>query len=131
MVKYITSYTLTTNFNIFTCKSAYHTLCILGIIQQLNVLQYNTLNSTLTYVTVSAKTRLVHTIKKNYSLSNICNIQGMDHQSFSLLRGGSRVWKEGGHLAEKKLKKKKKKKVTTIIASYPLLNILYHVCYVK
>ena len=40
----------------------------------------------------------------------------------------------GGHLAEKKLKsqkKKKKKKVTTIIASYPLPNILYHVCYVK
>ena len=46
-------------------------------------------------------------------------------------RGGSRVWKEGGHLAEKKLSKKKKKKVTTIIASYPLPNILYHVCYVK
>ena len=64
MVKYITSYTSTTNFNIFTCKSAYHTLCILGIIQQLNVLQYNTLNSTLTYVTISVKTRLVHTIKK-------------------------------------------------------------------
>ena len=39
--------------------------------------------------------------------------------------------KREGHLAEKKLSKKKKKKVTTIIASYPLLNILYHVCYVK
>ena len=42
--------------------------------------------------------------------------------------------KRGGHLAEKKLKSKKKKekrRVTTIIASYPLPNILYHVCYVK
>ena len=36
------------------------------------------------------------------------------HALYVLCRGGSRVWKEGGHLAEKKLKskfvKKKKKK---------------------
>ena len=31
----------------------------------------------------------------------------------------------------KKVEEQKKKKVTTIIASYPLPNILYHVCYVK
>ena len=61
------------------------------------------------------------------------NARGILLDTSPLNRGGSRVWKEGGHLAEKKLKskKKKKKKVTTIIASYPLPNILYHVCYVK
>ena len=42
--------------------------------------------------------------------------------------------KRGGTLLKKvedQKKKKKKKKVTTITASYPLPNILYHVCYVK
>ena len=41
--------------------------------------------------------------------------------------------KKGGTLLKKseEQKKKKKKKVTTIIASYPLPNIFYHVCYVK
>ena len=38
--------------------------------------------------------------------------------------------KRGGTLL-KKVEEQKKKKVTTIIASYPLPNILYHVCYVK
>ena len=50
-------------------------------------------------------------------------------------RGGSRVWKEGGHLAEKQLKtkkkKKKKKKVTTIIAGDPLHNISHLLCKIK
>ena len=40
--------------------------------------------------------------------------------------------KRGGTLLQRvEEQKKKKKKVTTIIASYPLPNILYHVCYVK
>ena len=39
--------------------------------------------------------------------------------------------KRGGTLLKKGEEQKKKKKVTTIIASYPLPNILYHVCYVK
>ena len=40
--------------------------------------------------------------------------------------------KRGGTLLKKvEEQKKKKKKVTTITASYPLPNILYHVCYVK
>ena len=38
------------------------------------------------FVTVSAKTQLVRTIKiKFYSLTVICSVQGMDHQRFSLL----------------------------------------------
>ena len=32
------------------------------------------------------------------------------HLANAFIRGGSRVWKEGGHLAEKQLKTKKKKK---------------------
>ena len=40
--------------------------------------------------------------------------------------------KRGGTLLKKvEEQKKKKKKVATIIDSYPLPNILYHVCYVK
>ena len=50
--------------------------------------------------------------------------------SHKLLRGGSRVWKEGGGILLKKVEEQKKKR-STIIASDLLPNILYHVCYVK
>ena len=49
--------------------------------------------------------------------------------ALTLSRGGSRVWKEGGHLAEKSRRAKKKKKVTTIIAIVILYQI-YYITYV-
>ena len=69
--------------------------------------------------------------KRTNLAENVISIYAKEHLQHYYCRGGSRVWKEGGHLAEKQLKTKKKKKVTTIIASYPLPIISRLLCKIK
>ena len=82
--------------------------------------------------------------KATNSIAKTCNLPTLEsrrqylsisflHNIYHQRRGGSRVWKEGGHLSEKQLKTKKKKKVTAIIASYsyPLPTISRLLCKIK
>ena len=60
--------------------------------------------------TVQVKATLMHGL---YSIQHAYTCIAMYvHNIYNTVqfRGGSRVWKEGGHLAEKQLKTKKKKK---------------------
>ena len=60
------------------------------------------------------------------SYQRVCVVEQEQGRIQSLERGGGTLLKK-----VEEQKKKKKKKVATIIASYPLPNIFYHICYVK
>ena len=83
------------------------------------------------HVTIASESTSVPINPVDANTSGVSVIRYYFNQTNQLLRGGSRVWKEGGHLAEKQLKTNKKKKVTTIITSYPLPNISHLLCKIK